>query len=73
MARNHGTGGLDPGVSDRVTEELETFTKALGAATANPTPKALDDLADAADHLMRATGRVLIELGRLRGGQHEHS
>ena len=70
MARNHGTGGLDPGVSDRITEEIETFTKALRAATTNPTPNALNDLEDAADHLMRATGRVLIELGRLRGEQH---
>jgi len=71
MARNHGTGGLDPGVSNRVTEEIETFTEALEAATANPTPKALDKLEDAADHLMRATGRVLIELGRLRGKQQD--
>lgn len=70
MARNHGAGGLDPGVSDRVTEEIETFTKALEAATANPTPRTLSDLEDAADHLMRSTGRVLIELGRLRGSQH---
>jgi hypothetical protein len=67
MAHNHGTGGLDRSVTDRVTEEIDTFTKALEAATTNPTPKALDHLEEAADHLMRATGRVLIELGRLRG------
>jgi hypothetical protein len=66
MAPNRGTG-LDPSVSDRVTEEIKTFTEALEAATANPTPRALEKLEEAADHLMRATGRVLIELGRLRG------
>ena len=46
---------------------METFTEALEAATANPTPEALDKLREAADHLMRATGRVLIEVERLLG------
>lgn len=68
MAQNHGAGGLDSSVSDRVAKEIEHFTRALEAARANPTPRALDELEQAADRLMRATGRVLIELGRLRGG-----
>jgi hypothetical protein len=67
MARNQGKGGLDPIVSERVTEEIEAFSEALEAARVSPTRQALDKLEDAADHLMRATGRVMIELGRLRG------
>ncbi len=72
MARNHGTSGLDPSVSDRVSGEIERFTEALEGAMASPTPEALNKLEEAADHLMRATGRVLIELGRLRGTRNVH-
>lgn len=67
MADNHKNSGISAGVHDRVTEEVETFIEALEAATANPTPEALDKLREAADHLMRATGRVLIEVERLLG------
>lgn len=67
MARNHGPSGLDPSVSNRVGEEIARFTEALDAAMVSPTAEALNKLEEAADHLMRATGRVLIELGRLRG------
>jgi len=73
VSRNHETGGLSQSVSDRMTEEIEIFSEALEAATVNPTPKTLDKLEEAADHLMRATGRVLIELGRLRGNQQDAS
>lgn len=61
------TSGLDPSVSDRVSGEIERFTEALEAAMVSPTAEALNKLEEATDHLMRATGRVLIELGRLRG------
>jgi hypothetical protein len=46
---------------------MAVFTEALDAAMANPTPDALDKLRDAADQLMRATGRVLIELEQMHG------
>jgi len=41
-------------------------TDALDAA-AKPTNEALDDLCEAADNLMRALGRLLIEIERQRG------
>jgi hypothetical protein len=63
---NHKMGGLSPNLRDRVAEEMAVFTEALDAAMANPTSDALDKLRDAADQLMRATGRVLIELERMR-------
>jgi len=69
MAPTHGTRGLDRRVSDRVSEEIEIFSEALEKALANPTLKTLDKLEEAADQLMRATGRVMIELGRLRTNQ----
>lgn len=67
MADDRTNGGISPGVHDRVVEEMETFTEALEAAAANPTPEALDKLRQAADRLMRATGRVLIDVERLLG------
>ena len=63
---NHKKGGLTPNLRDRVVEGMAVFAEALDAATANPTSDALDKLRDAADQLMRATGRVLIELERMR-------
>lgn len=72
MARNHGASGLDPSVSDRVSGEVERFSEALEAVMVSPTAEALNKLEEAADHLMRATGRLLIELGRLRGTRKVH-
>lgn len=66
MARDPGE--LDRSVGDRVSKEIEGFAEALEAASANPTPRTLDELEEAADGLMRAAGRVLIEVGRLRSG-----
>jgi chaperonin cofactor prefoldin len=72
MARNHGTSGLDPSVSDRASAEIERFSEALEAAMVDPTTDALNELEEAADDLMRATGRVLIEVGRLRSTRKVH-
>jgi hypothetical protein len=61
--------GIDPSLRERVMEEIGIFTDALEAASANPTDEALDDLRKASDNLMRAVGRVLIEIAHQRGQQ----
>jgi hypothetical protein len=61
--------GIDPSLRERVMEEIGIFTDALEAASANPTDEALDELRKAADQLMRAVGRVLIEIADQRGHQ----
>jgi len=63
--------GIDPSLRERVTEQISIVTDALDAATTNPTDDALDELREAADKLMRALGRVLIEIERQRGGSQQ--
>jgi hypothetical protein len=56
---------LDPATCDRVTEHLARFARSLDAVVAaKPAAEALEDLRGAADGLMRAVGRVMIELGK---------
>jgi hypothetical protein len=55
---------IDKNLRDRVAEEIERFTQALSAAEKDETPQNLEALAEAADRLMRAVGRVLIETKR---------
>jgi hypothetical protein len=55
---------LDPALRDRVVREVETLTDAFDGALANPTPEAIDRVREAADRLMRATARVLLEAGQ---------
>jgi hypothetical protein len=62
-----GRRGIDPKVRDRVLEQIPVVTDALDAATANPTADVLDELSEATDKLMRALGRVLLEVERQRG------
>jgi hypothetical protein len=59
--------GVDPSVRDRVVEQIPIMVDALDAAVANPTSENLQRLRDETDKLMRALGRVLIELRRVRG------
>jgi hypothetical protein len=59
--------GVDKNLRDRVAEEIERFTQSLSAAEKDQTPQNLEALADAADRLMRAIGRVLIETKRALG------
>lgn len=65
-----GNGGgsrrIDPKVRARVMEQIPVVTDALDAAIANPTDDVLDGLREAADELMRALGRVLLEVERQR-------
>jgi hypothetical protein len=58
--------GIDPMVRDRVMEQIPVVTDALDAAIANPTDDHLDELHEATDKLMRALGRVLLEVERQR-------
>ncbi len=58
--------GIDPTLRDRVMENIRAVTDALDAAVANPDADALDELRKATDELMRALGRVLIEIERQR-------
>jgi hypothetical protein len=53
-------------VRDRVMEQIPVVTDALDAAIANPTEDVLDELREATDKLMRALGRVLLEVERRR-------
>jgi hypothetical protein len=61
-----GSRGIDAKVRDRVMQQIPVVTDALDAAIANPTDDVLDDLRDATDELMRALGRVLLEIERQR-------
>lgn len=63
---NNQRGTLSPTLRDRIATEMMLFTQALDAAITDPSQEVLDRLRDAADELMRATGRVLIEIARLR-------
>ena len=65
MASDREMGELSPGLRERVADEMVRFTEALDAAIANSTPETLERLRDAADQVMRATARVLLELERV--------
>jgi hypothetical protein len=58
---------MDESLLNRVAEAAERFTDAFNAAQTEESPRRLNDLADAADRLMRAAGRVLIEAKRQLG------
>jgi hypothetical protein len=60
--------GLDPAIRDRIMREIKPFTDSLNEAVSNPTPEGLDELRAAADELMRAIARALLELARQTDG-----
>lgn len=60
----HNVQGVDQKLRERLANEIAIFNDALDAAVQSPTAKSLDALAQAADRLMRAVGRVLIEAKR---------
>ncbi len=55
---------LDPSLHERVVGRIEPFVDALDEAVVNPEPETIEDLQQAADELMRAIARVMLELGR---------
>ena len=59
--------GINPSLRERIIEQIAIVTDALDAVKTNPTDEALEQLRDAADKLMRALGRVLIETTRQLG------
>jgi hypothetical protein len=59
--------GFSQELCARVDGELKHFNEAFAAALKAETSQNLEDLVDAADRLMRAIGRVLIEVKRQLG------
>jgi hypothetical protein len=55
---------LDPSLRERVVGRIGPFVEALDAVVVNPKPETIEDLQEAADELMRAIARVMLELGR---------
>ena len=55
---------MNDGLRNRVVEAIEQFSEAFSAAETEETRGNLDDLADAADVLMRTVARVLIVVER---------
>jgi len=55
---------LDLSVRERVVGRIAPFVDALDEAVINPEPETIEDLQEAADELMRAIARVMLELGR---------
>jgi cytochrome P450 len=55
---------LDPSLRERVVGRIEPFVDALDEAVVDAKPETIDDLQEAADELMRAIARVMLELGR---------
>ena len=54
--------GIDPALRQRVIDGMSIVSDALDAAVANPSDSNLDALHESTDKLMRALGRVLIEI-----------
>jgi hypothetical protein len=55
---------LDPALRERVVGRIEPFVDALDAAVVNQEPETIENLREAADELMRAIARVMLEVGR---------
>jgi len=65
-----GDAGMNESLRNRVADAVERFNEAFSAAEEDEAPHNLENLAEAADQLMRAVGRVLIEVeGQLRGNK----
>jgi hypothetical protein len=59
---DHDGRGINPSLRQRVIDGMSVVSDALDAAVANPSDSNLDELHEATDKLMRALGRVLIEI-----------
>jgi hypothetical protein len=58
---DHGRG-IDSTLRQRVLDGMSIVSDALDAAVGNPSDSILDELHESTDKLMRALGRVLIEI-----------
>jgi hypothetical protein len=63
---------LDPALRERVVGHIAPFVDALDEAVVNPESGTIEDLQKAADELMRAIARVLLELGRSSDSDNRH-
>jgi len=66
VAKDSNPAAVDPALRDRIMKQIPIVTDALDAAIANPTDDKLERLREETDKLMRALGRVLIEIERQR-------
>ncbi len=64
---------LEDALLDRINRTIVELKRALDAAVAQPAAQNLDQLREATDHLMRASARVLIELGHRGGDENDRS
>jgi hypothetical protein len=64
VARKRSSDKRAASLRGRVVGRIEPFLDTLDAAVANPKPETIEDLQKAADELMRAIARVMLELGR---------
>jgi hypothetical protein len=55
---------IDPAIRERVMELIPPFLDALDEATNDSSPRAVDELRQMTDDLMRAFASVMIEVGR---------
>ncbi len=55
---------LEEALLDRINRATAELKRALDAAVGQPTAQNLDQLREATDRLMRASARVLIQLGQ---------
>jgi hypothetical protein len=62
--------GVDQALRQRVMDGMSIVSDTLEAAINNPSDKNLDELHESTDKLMRALGRVLIEIGLQRSLPH---
>jgi hypothetical protein len=70
--RNGQQLGVSPPLCRRVIEHIKMVVDSLDAAQKPADEKALDELVTATDNLMRALGRVLIEIHRQRSAPTRH-
>jgi hypothetical protein len=66
MADRERLGCIDSSVRERVDKAIERFQKAAAAAENDRAPDTVKELYDASDELMRALGRVLVDITRRR-------
>jgi hypothetical protein len=66
VGKDSNPPAVDPALRERIMEQIPRVTDALDAAVAKPTDDALEKLREETDKLMRALGRVLIEVERQR-------
>jgi hypothetical protein len=62
--RNVERAALDLSVRERIVGRIAPFVDALDEAVINSKPETIEDLQEAADELMRAIARVMLDLRR---------